>query len=74
MYGAGLLFFSYCYLFQIYPEWLNALIRVAQRKDIIMLKQLKSRHPLNHHAEGNGSLYLRLGMLCFGSSGIVLFW
>ncbi|CEF63987.1 Otopetrin family-containing protein [Strongyloides ratti] len=76
MYGFGILFLIYCYLFIIYPAWYNKILQIFLRKNIISEKTYYNRTlaPTSHHGEGAGSLYLRLGILFFGSAGIVLFF
>ncbi|KAL3080778.1 hypothetical protein niasHS_014883 [Heterodera schachtii] len=76
MYGAGIVFLLHCYLFKVHPNWLSRLLKLALRKELIR----KTERIVNRLAigqvpsrRGTGSLYLRLGTLCFGSSGIVLF-
>uniref|UniRef100_A0A0N5C360 Lipase_3 domain-containing protein n=1 Tax=Strongyloides papillosus TaxID=174720 RepID=A0A0N5C360_STREA len=76
MYGLGILFLVYCYLFIIYPGWYNKILQVFLRKNIIseMTYYKHTLSPTSHHGEGAGSLYLRLGVLFFGSAGIILFF
>lgn len=31
MYGAGIIFLVYCYLFKVYPSWFNSLIKFADK-------------------------------------------
>lgn len=31
MYGAGIIFLAYCYLFKVYPTWFNSLIKFAAK-------------------------------------------
>ncbi|KAL7071079.1 hypothetical protein ACQ4LE_009845 [Meloidogyne hapla] len=70
MYGIGILFIFYCYLFKVqHPIWLNNLIF----KKSLILKEKNNKITEKCRNDGAGSLYLRLGTLCFGSSGIVLF-
>ncbi|CAD5229522.1 unnamed protein product [Bursaphelenchus okinawaensis] len=71
MYGAGITFLLYCYLFQMHPAWLNNLMKMAERRKWI--QGGTEVQQTTHSSDGAGSLYLRLGTLCFGSSGIVLF-
>jgi hypothetical protein len=35
MYGAGIVFLAYCYLFQVHPGWFNSLVKKAQKKNWI---------------------------------------
>ncbi|CAD5234283.1 unnamed protein product [Bursaphelenchus xylophilus] len=72
MYGTGITFLLYCYLFQMHPAWLNGLIKWLERKKWICPGNTEVPQT-THSSDGAGSLYLRLGTLCFGSSGIVLF-
>uniref|UniRef100_A0A0K0E8F7 Lipase_3 domain-containing protein n=1 Tax=Strongyloides stercoralis TaxID=6248 RepID=A0A0K0E8F7_STRER len=76
MYGFGIIFLVYCYLFIIYPTWYNKLLQIFLRKNIISERTYHNHTlaPTSHHGEGAGSLYLRLGVLFFGSAGIVLFF
>uniref|UniRef100_A0A914YD47 Uncharacterized protein n=1 Tax=Panagrolaimus superbus TaxID=310955 RepID=A0A914YD47_9BILA len=63
MYGLGLLFLFYCYLFMIHPGWYNWLLEylfylgwIKEYKDKVIIKT-------GHSGEGAGSLYLALGTL-----------
>ncbi|PIC15557.1 hypothetical protein B9Z55_022487 [Caenorhabditis nigoni] len=73
MYGVGILFFAYCYVFIIYPGPYNYLISVLRRYKIIKNSEDWFIMQSQHNGEGAGTLYLRLGALFFGSVGIVLF-
>ncbi|KAF1746775.1 hypothetical protein GCK72_023232 [Caenorhabditis remanei] len=73
MYGVGILFFAYCYIFIIYPGPYNYLISVLRRYKIIKNSEDWFIMQSQHNGEGAGTLYLRLGALFFGSVGIVLF-
>ncbi|KAE9552587.1 hypothetical protein FO519_004204 [Halicephalobus sp. NKZ332] len=73
MYGVGLAFLLYCYLFMIHPTWYNMLLRFGHDKGWLGNYKQKMIIPTSHTGEGAGSLYLRLGTLFFGSIGIVLF-
>uniref|UniRef100_A0A183C172 Otopetrin-2 n=1 Tax=Globodera pallida TaxID=36090 RepID=A0A183C172_GLOPA len=77
MYGAGIVFLMYCYLFKVHPNWISRLVKFARKKEIIRKSAvIVNRFEVSKTGQvrrGTGSLYLRLGTLCFGSSGIVLF-
>ncbi|KAI1730607.1 otopetrin domain-containing protein [Ditylenchus destructor] len=73
MYGAGVVFLVYCYLFKVHPSWFNWLLKSATKRRWISATSEWYIPKTNHTGDGAGSLYLRLGTLCFGSSGIVLF-
>ncbi|KAH7696605.1 Protein OTPL-8 [Aphelenchoides avenae] len=73
MYGAGLVFLCYCYLFKVHPSWFNELLNFAYKKKLCKSATKWQIPKTSHIGDGAGSLYLRLGTLCFGSSGIVLF-
>ncbi|CAL2048934.1 unnamed protein product [Caenorhabditis brenneri] len=73
MYGVGILFFAYCYVFIIYPGPYNYLISVLRRYKFIKNSEDWFIMQSQHNGEGAGTLYLRLGALFFGSVGIVLF-
>ncbi|CAD6187445.1 unnamed protein product [Caenorhabditis auriculariae] len=73
MYGIGILFFIYCYLFIIYPEAYNYLIRLSSKLRLISNEKNWLIVKTTHAGEGAGTLYLRLGTLFFGIIGIVLF-
>ncbi|CAA15637.2 Otopetrin-2 [Caenorhabditis elegans] len=73
MYGVGILFFAYCYIFIIYPGPYNQLISVLRKYKIIKNSEVWFIMQSQHNGEGAGTLYLRLGALFFGSVGIVLF-
>uniref|UniRef100_A0AC34Q3I9 ATP synthase F0 subunit 8 n=1 Tax=Panagrolaimus sp. JU765 TaxID=591449 RepID=A0AC34Q3I9_9BILA len=70
MYGIGIVFLLYFYLFLLHPSWYNFILNKCQKK-----KWFKDSKPLigaNHTGDGAGSLYLRLGTVLFGSIGMVL--
>ncbi|KHJ98211.1 hypothetical protein OESDEN_01806 [Oesophagostomum dentatum] len=73
MYGIGIIFFIYCYLFIIHPEAYNFIIGRLTKMKIIRIPHKWIIQKTNHTGEGAGTLYLRLGALFFGSAGIVLF-
>uniref|UniRef100_A0AC34Q3E8 ATP synthase F0 subunit 8 n=1 Tax=Panagrolaimus sp. JU765 TaxID=591449 RepID=A0AC34Q3E8_9BILA len=59
MYGIGIVFLLYFYLFLLHPSWYNFILNKCQKK-----KWFKDSKPLigaNHTGDGAGSLYLRLG-------------
>uniref|UniRef100_A0A7E4VH64 Otopetrin-2 n=1 Tax=Panagrellus redivivus TaxID=6233 RepID=A0A7E4VH64_PANRE len=73
MYGVGITFLIYFYLFVIHPAWYNRLVKLAAVKGWINTYKDRLIMLPCHSGEGAGSLYLRLGTLFFGSIGIVLF-
>ncbi|CAI5454514.1 unnamed protein product [Caenorhabditis angaria] len=73
MYGTGILFFIYCYIFIIYPTPYNYLISYLRKRKLIKNPERWIILSSPHNGEGAGTLYLRLGALFFGSVGIVLF-
>ncbi|KJH47100.1 hypothetical protein DICVIV_06808 [Dictyocaulus viviparus] len=73
MYGCGVLFFMYCYIFVIYPETYNFIARRLVRMKLLRNSHGRITEKTNYNGEGAGTLYLRLGALFFGSAGIVLF-
>jgi len=61
MYGIGILFIFYCYLFKVsHPTWLTNLIF----KKCLILKENNNKISEKIKNDGAGSLYLRLGTLC----------
>uniref|UniRef100_A0AC34QFE9 Uncharacterized protein n=2 Tax=Panagrolaimus sp. JU765 TaxID=591449 RepID=A0AC34QFE9_9BILA len=73
MYGTGILFLIYCYLFMIHPQWYNLLITYCNSRGWLNDSKKRVIIETSHLGDGAGSLYLRLGTLFFGSIGIVLF-
>ncbi|KAI6210523.1 hypothetical protein M3Y96_00337300 [Aphelenchoides besseyi] len=72
MYGIGILFLLYFYFFHIYP--INFISAFARRHQWISGSRIqKAEIRKDDQPSGAGSLYLRLGMLCFGSSAVILF-
>ncbi|EYB99439.1 hypothetical protein Y032_0122g1052 [Ancylostoma ceylanicum] len=73
MYGIGIIFFIYCYLFVIHPQAYNFIIERLGRLKCFRNSHKWTIEETSHTGEGAGTLYLRLGALFFGSAGIVLF-
>ncbi|KAL6724690.1 hypothetical protein Aduo_019554 [Ancylostoma duodenale] len=73
MYGIGIIFFIYCYLFVIHPQAYNFIIERLGRLKCFRNPHKWTIEKTSHTGEGAGTLYLRLGALFFGSAGIVLF-
>ncbi|KAI6227085.1 hypothetical protein M3Y95_00689400 [Aphelenchoides besseyi] len=72
MYGIGILFLLYFYFVHIYP--INFVSAFARRHQWIGGSRIqKAEIRKDDQPSGAGSLYLRLGMLCFGSSAVILF-
>ncbi|EYC09924.1 hypothetical protein Y032_0058g2893 [Ancylostoma ceylanicum] len=73
MYGIGIVFFIYCYLFAIHPQAYNFIIERLGQLKCLRCSRKWMIEKTNHPGEGAGTLYLRIGALLFGSAGIVLF-
>ncbi|CZR14552.1 Otopetrin-2 [Caenorhabditis elegans] len=73
MYLFAILYFTYFYLFVIYPNIINSIIYFLHRRGrIASLHRWLLEEPV-FNGEGAGTMYLRIGTLFFGSMGAVLY-
>uniref|UniRef100_A0A914WVR8 Uncharacterized protein n=1 Tax=Plectus sambesii TaxID=2011161 RepID=A0A914WVR8_9BILA len=73
MYGGAVFFFAFCYLFILYPGWFDLLQKIVKKYGWITSDKVWQIDKASHSGEGAGSLYLRLGTVCFGTVGIVYY-
>ncbi|EFO87647.1 hypothetical protein CRE_05543 [Caenorhabditis remanei] len=72
MYTVAVAYFTYLYLFVLYPNVINTCIYFLFRKGYIMNPCKWILDEPVYNGEGAGTMYLRVGTLFFGSMGSVL--